>query len=286
MLVGAPPIGSADDASKNMTPKYPRGRHDKSKTPWFYGLLICCKSFSALSTFFLFDFLRNGERSPPTGAVFGNWSLLIQTLSVVQILSGIIYIVVQKPFSNWKSAKLSKKECLRIFRHAVISIIFMLVWMSGLQLCGPFRTVIIASHYNFVLAGILSGFFISKTGAKLRGGVLFATGILMLLLFDNGDSTKKDIPGRPTKSPESDVEQSFLSASSVGILILVLCLFYKMGFEAFAKNLAVDLGGSKRLHALSTLASGLILLLMYFVDLMSGSDMIPFWSNVFTLLFT
>ncbi|ODM94321.1 Zinc transporter 5 [Orchesella cincta] len=58
-----------------------------------------------------------------------------------------------------------------------------------------------------------------------------------------------------------------------------------MGFEAFAKNLAVDLGGSKRLHALSTLASGLILLLMYFVDLMSGSDMIPFWSNVFTLLF-
>ncbi|CAL8121992.1 unnamed protein product [Orchesella dallaii] len=287
-MLGTSPIGSSDNASNDMAPKYPRGRlNNKSKIPWLYGLLICCKSFSALSSFFLFDFLRrNGEHSPATGVIFGNWSLLIQTLSVVQILSGIISIVVQKPFSNWNNTKLSKKEWIRIFRHAVISIILMLVWMSGLQLCGPFRTVIIAAHYNFVLAGILSGFFISKTGAKLRGGVLFATGILIMLLFDNGDTSRENIPrGQPTKSPDSDVEQSFLSASSVGILILVLCLFYKMGFEAFAKNLAVDLGGSKRLHALSTLTSGVILLMMYFVDLMSGADMIPFWSNVFTLTF-
>lgn len=47
-------------------------------------------------------------------------------------------------------------------------------------------------------------------------------------------------------------------------------ILYKIGFEAFAKNLAMDLGGSKRLHALSTAASGVFFLFLYFIDLMSG----------------
>ncbi len=56
----------------------------------------------------------------------------------------------------------------------------------------------------------------------------------------------------------------------MGILILVVYLAYKIGFEAFAKKLAVDLGGSKRLHALSTAASGILLFVLYLVDLLSG----------------
>lgn len=47
-------------------------------------------------------------------------------------------------------------------------------------------------------------------------------------------------------------------------------LAYKIGFEAFSKKLAVDLGGSKRLHALSTLMSAAIMAVLFLTDLLAG----------------
>ena len=44
----------------------------------------------------------------------------------------------------------------------------------------------------------------------------------------------------------------------------------KLAFSAVAKNLAMDVGGSKRLHALSTLVSGFILVVLVIVDLIAG----------------
>ena len=44
------------------------------------------------------------------------------------------------------------------------------------------------------------------------------------------------------------------------MLLLLLTLFMNVGFNTAAKKLSVDVGGAKRLHALSTLVSAVLLL--------------------------
>jgi len=53
-------------------------------------------------------------------------------------------------------------------------------------------------------------------------------------------------------------------------MTLIFCLVYKLFFDALAKSLSVDVGGSKRLHALSTATSGVFLLLINIIDIMTG----------------
>lgn len=50
----------------------------------------------------------------------------------------------------------------------------------------------------------------------------------------------------------------FLLQGGVMLLFLTLCI--QTGYKSAAKKLSVDIGGSKRLNALSTFASALILL--------------------------
>ena len=56
----------------------------------------------------------------------------------------------------------------------------------------------------------------------------------------------------------------------MGLFILVFSLVVKLAFSAVAKNLAIDVGGAKRLHALSTIAAGIILLFIVLIDLIAG----------------
>ena len=44
-----------------------------------------------------------------------------------------------------------------------------------------------------------------------------------------------------------------------GVVLLFLTLCLQVGYSSAAKKLSVDVGGAKRLHALSTLIQGLIL---------------------------
>ena len=45
-----------------------------------------------------------------------------------------------------------------------------------------------------------------------------------------------------------------------GVLLLLVALFTNVGFNTAAKKLSVDVGGAKRLHALSTVVSAILLL--------------------------
>lgn len=74
--------------------------------------------------------------------------------------SGLIYVFVQKPFSSLKKSPLTPLQWLKMLRHTGFLVFYMLMWICGLTLAGPFKAAFISSHYDYTLAGIVSGFFV------------------------------------------------------------------------------------------------------------------------------
>ncbi|CAG7832258.1 unnamed protein product [Allacma fusca] len=263
---------------------------DRSRLPWFVILLVCVKFLSSTATFLLANVFTSSSTNhvpltadvhyPPTG-IFGRWTQSFHTLAFIQLSSGVVFTIVQKPFASGSKVSVSFWEWVRIGRHAVISIVFLMIWTSGLQLSGPFRTIFVATQYDYTLAGIFTAFFVVKSGPRLRGAVLFIAGLCVLLLFDHDAPSAS--PVQPTVNRVAD--KTFVTKRSVGILVLIFSLVLKLGFNAFAKTLAADLGGSKKLHALSTLISGIMLFFLVLIDLIAGADLFPFRSNFFSLIF-
>jgi hypothetical protein len=130
----------------------------------------------------------------------------------------------------------------RIYRHALLSVGFLMGWVYGLLLSGPFRTTFLSCHYDFTLASIITGIFVcklhidegpcltyvqfligwfylyktAKSGPRLRGSVLFLFGVIVLLVFGDGSgAVSSSSHHRPTRSTELLEEQYFLSKNSV-----------------------------------------------------------------------
>lgn len=53
---------------------------------------------------------------------------------------------------------------------------------------------------------------------------------------------------------------SGLSVSQGGVVLLVITLCFKVGFHTASRKLSLEIGGSKRLYALSNLVSAAVLL--------------------------
>lgn len=53
-------------------------------------------------------------------------------------------------------------------------------------------------------------------------------------------------------------------------MTFIVFLIFKLSFDALSRRLAVDVGGVKRLHAISTVTSGTILVILVLVDGFTG----------------
>ena len=66
----------------------------------------------------------------------------------------------------------------------------------------------------------------------------------------------------------------FVHSIQGGVMLLFITLGLQAGYNSAAKKLSVDMGGAKRLHALSTLVSALLLmpwaLFVFFTREVSG----------------
>eukprot|EP00069_Balaena_mysticetus_P015690 bmy_09378T0 len=164
--------------------------------------------------------------------------------------------------------KLGIPKWIRIFKHAVAGCIISLLWFFGLTLCGPLRTLLLFEHSDIVVISLLSVLFTSSGGgpAKTRGAAFFIIAVICLLLFDNDDLMAK-MAEHPEGHHDSALTHMLYTAIAFlgvadhkgGVLLLVLALCCKVGFHTASRKLSIDVGGTKRLQALSHLVSVLLL---------------------------
>ncbi|KAK8782149.1 hypothetical protein V5799_016509 [Amblyomma americanum] len=193
--------------------------------------LVLCKCILAYAYFLSYNIL--------------NYLHVVQFLFIARLVASAALVIIQKPFSS--GSKLSRSQWLRVLRHSVISCCLTLLELFGLTLCGPLRTAL------FTSAGGHS---------KFRGAVCFILAVLSLLFLDFDDKE-----ALPTEHPEGYQHHglshifyylvSFLGLPDHkgGVLLLVLTLCLQAGFRTLSRTLAVDIGGAKRLNALSSITS-------------------------------
>ncbi|XP_055457905.1 proton-coupled zinc antiporter SLC30A5 isoform X2 [Psammomys obesus] len=191
---------------------------------------------------------------------------IVQFIFILKLGTAFFMVLFQKPFSSGKT--ITKHQWIKIFKHAVAGCIISLLWFFGLTLCGPLRTLLLFEHSDIVIISLLSVLFTSSGGgpAKTRGAAFFIIAVVCLLLFDNDDLMAK-MAEHPEGHHDSALTHMLYTAIAFlgvadhkgGVLLLVLALCCKVGFSTASRKLSIDVGGAKRLQALSQLVSVFLL---------------------------
>ncbi|KAJ7400048.1 Zinc transporter 5 [Pitangus sulphuratus] len=150
-------------------------------------------------------------------------------------------------------------------------------------------TLLLFEHSDLVVLSLLSVLFTSSGGgpAKTRGAAFFIIAVICLLLFDNDDLMAK-IAEHPEGHHDSALTHvlytiiAFLGVADHkgGVLLLVLALCCKVGFHIASRKLSVDIGGAKRLQALSHLVSVLLLSPWVIVLSLTTESKVESWSSL------
>ncbi|KAK3097668.1 hypothetical protein FSP39_011932 [Pinctada imbricata] len=193
---------------------------------------------------------------------------VVQFLFIIKFWSCLPLIVLQKPFSS--GTRISKHQWFRIGRHAVVGAFINLMWLFGLTLCGPLRTVLLFEHSDLVIIAGATALFSNNGGgpAKMRGAVFFVVAVVTLLLFDHDE--KLDHLGDHAESGDKHhtIFSHFFyhmvnfvgwSDHKGGVVLLAITLCMEVGYNSASKKLCVDVGGAKKLHAISTLVQAVVL---------------------------
>ncbi|XP_054842686.1 proton-coupled zinc antiporter SLC30A5 [Eublepharis macularius] len=239
-----------------------------------YIVLLCLAKFlKALGLFESYDLLKVVH--------------LVQFIFIVKLGSAFFMILFQKPFSSGKPV--TKHQWVKIIKHAVGGCIISLLWFFGLTLCGPLRTALLFEHSDIVVISLLSVLFTSSGGGptKTRGVAFFIIAVICLLLFDNDDLMAK-IAEHPEGHHDSALTHilytviAFLGVADHkgGVLLLVLALCCKVGFHTASRKLSVDIGGSKRLHALSHFVSVILLCPWVVILSLTTESKVESWSSL------
>ncbi|XP_038258986.1 zinc transporter 5 isoform X1 [Dermochelys coriacea] len=239
----------------------------------YIALLCFAKFLKALGLFESYDLLKVVH--------------LVQFIFVVQLGSAFFMVLFQKPFSSGKTV--TKRQWIKIVKHAVVGCIISLLWFFGLTLCGPLRTLLLFEHSDVVVVSLLSVLFTSSGGGptKTRGAAFFIIAVICLLLFDNDDLMAK-IAEHPEGHHDSALTHvlhtiiAFLGVADHkgGVLLLVLALCCKVAFHMASRKLSVDVGGAKRLQALSHLVSVLLLCPWVIVLSLTTESKVESWSSL------
>ncbi|XP_053557327.1 proton-coupled zinc antiporter SLC30A5 [Bombina bombina] len=218
-----------------------------------YIVLLCfTKFFKVLGIFESYDLLKVVH--------------IVQFIFVLKLGSALFMVLFQKPLSSGKT--ITKRQWISIVKHAFAGCIISLLWFFGLTLCGPLRTLLLFEHSDIVVVSFLTVLFTGSGGgpSKTRGAAFFIIAIVCLLLFDNDDLMAK-IAEHPEGHHDSALTHFLYTAFSLlgvadhkgGVLLLVLALCFNVGFHTASRKLSLDIGGTKRLQALSHLVSVIIL---------------------------
>ncbi|XP_022104644.1 zinc transporter 5-like [Acanthaster planci] len=210
---------------------------------------------------------------------------LIIFVFLIKAGSAALLLPIQRPFSSGK--RLTKRQWIGVFRHAFFGALITLLWIFGLTLCGTVRTILLFEHSDVVVSAAVAALFTGRGGgpSRTRGAFVFLTAILSLLLFD-ADRTIAQVE-HPEGHHSSAITHIFyqciawlgVSDHRGGVLLLVLMLCVNVAYKNTSRKLSVDIGGSKRLHAYSTLLQAVMLLpWALFHMFIHDSQVLSWWS--------
>jgi zinc transporter 5/7 len=265
-----------DDYLNQQSKKYSLSYNDAVK---YLSILLIAKFFKSFGIYLCYDLLKHIH--------------LVQLLFFSLFIASIIYIILQKPFksgdtgnsqqqlqknnnssssTNQFNKRLYRPQYIRIFKYSLVQTFIKLLFFFGLTQCGPLRTTLLFEQSEIAVLCALKAIFLSQTNpSRTRGVIVLLTAILILLAFDYDDLTKQ--ASQAAEHPEgrhhgiiSHIFYFLISFFNVadhkaGVLLLVFALFLQISFNqsTLSKFLITEVGGAKRLRALSTCFSALIL---------------------------
>uniref|UniRef100_G3Q1K6 Zinc transporter n=1 Tax=Gasterosteus aculeatus aculeatus TaxID=481459 RepID=G3Q1K6_GASAC len=236
-------------------------------------LLVVTKVLKALGIFESYDILKVVH--------------IVQFIFILKLGSAVVLLFFQKPFSSGKV--ISKRQWIKLLKHAVFSCVISLLGFFGLTLCGPLRTLLLFEHSDVVVIALLGVLFTSSGGgpSKTRGAALFIIAVICLLLFDNDDLMAK-MAEHPEGHHDSALTHFLYTAIAFlgvadhkgGVVLLVASLLLKVGFHTASRKLSVEIGGAKRLYALDNLVSAIVLLPWVVVLSLTTDSKVESWSSL------
>jgi zinc transporter 5/7 len=263
-----------DDYLNQQSKKYSLSYNEAIK---YLSILLIAKFFKSFGIYLCYDLLKEIH--------------LVQLLFFTLLIASIFYIILQKPFKNGETGqqqsqknnssssstnqfnkRLYRPQYLRIFKYSLVQTFIKLLFFFGLTQCGPLRTTLLFEQSEIAVLCALKAIFLSQTNpSRTRGVIVLLTAILILLAFDYDDLTQQ--ASQASEHPEgrhhgiiSHIFYFLISFFNVadhkaGVLLLVFALFLQIGFNQsnLSKFLITEVGGAKRLRALSTCFSALIL---------------------------
>lgn len=155
-------------------------------------LLFISKLFKSCGLYICYDLLKS--------------IYVVPLLFLLVSIKSIVLFFLQKPFQNKKQVhnynkqitttiihnKITRIQWLRIVKYSFFYILIKLLWLFGLTLCGPLRTILIFEHSEFAIINALKAMFVSQTNpSRSRGVLLFLVGTFVLLAFDHDDLREK-----------------------------------------------------------------------------------------------
>lgn len=241
-------------------------------------LLVVSKILKALGIFEAYDILKVVH--------------IVQFIFILKLGSAVVLLFFQKPFSSGKP--ISKRQWIKLVKHAIFSCIISLLGFFGLTLCGPLRTLLLLEHSDVVVIALLGVLFTGSGGgpSKTRGAAFFIIAVICLLLFDNDDLMAK-MAEHPEGHHDSALTHflhtaiAFLGVADHkgGVVLLVASLLLKVAFHIASRKLSVEMGGAKRLFALDNLLGSAVLLPWVIVlSATTESKVESWWSLLLPLL--
>uniref|UniRef100_A0AAR2JFJ1 Zinc transporter n=1 Tax=Pygocentrus nattereri TaxID=42514 RepID=A0AAR2JFJ1_PYGNA len=217
-------------------------------------LLLLTKMLKALGIFESYDLLKVVH--------------IVQFVFILKLGCAVILLFFQKPFSTGKMV--AKRQWIKILKHAVISSIISLLGFFGLTLCGPLRTLLLFEHSDVVVISLLSVLFTSSGGGPSKVGDPLT---VYLAAEGHHDSAL-------THALYTGIAFLGVADHKGGVVLLVLALCLKVAFSTHSRKLSVEIGGAKRLYALSSLVSAMVLLPWVTVLSATTESKVESWSGL------
>src|SRR5690349_1875736 len=137
-------------------------------------LLIITKLLKTFGLFITYDLLKSFH--------------LILILFLATLFASVCLLFIQKPFSS-SSVRLNKNLFFRLIKYTICLTIIRLLWLFGLTLCGPLRTILLFEHSDLVILVCFQVIFSSSINgqqgqtSRIRGVVFFALAVLAIFAF-------------------------------------------------------------------------------------------------------
>ncbi|CAF1123198.1 unnamed protein product [Didymodactylos carnosus] len=174
---------------------------------------------------------------------------------------------------------------LLVVKYSLFLTIIRLLWLFGLTLCGPLRTILLYEHSDIVILACFTSLFSTaqqKNTSRIRGTVFLLLAVLAIFAFDNDDVRQRVLDHPEGYLHHQIFSHLFYRLTSLigvadhkgGVILLLIALLLRCAINNLNRELVLDIGGPKRFYALTTCISTIFLAPLSLVVLIT-SKIVP-----------